>query len=154
MPVKLYHRIVVYGLSLALLILVLQILEIQLIIYSNAIELYIIVIAIFFTILGIWVAKKLTRPKVKTLFVEKNILLSTDEESTHHKLANALSKRELEVLRLIAQGLSNQEIADQLFVSLNTVKTHISSLFLKLDVKRRTQAIEYAKRYLIIPNSY
>ena len=56
-----------------------------------------------------------------------------------------LTPRELEVLQLIAQGLSNQEIADRLFLSLNTVKTHTSNVFSKLDVQRRTQAIQKAK---------
>jgi NarL family two-component system response regulator LiaR len=61
-----------------------------------------------------------------------------------------ISKRELEVLQLIADGLSNQEIASQLFVSLNTVKTHSSNLFYKMEVKSRTQAIDKAKRLKII----
>jgi NarL family two-component system response regulator LiaR len=66
-------------------------------------------------------------------------------------LQTGISKRELEVLTLMAQGLTNQEIADKLFVSLNTVKTHSSNLFLKLEVKRRTQAIERAKQLRLIP---
>jgi ATP/maltotriose-dependent transcriptional regulator MalT len=61
-----------------------------------------------------------------------------------------LSNREIEVLQLMAAGLSNQEIANQLYVSLNTVKTHSAKLFEKMDVKRRTQAIEKAKRLQII----
>ena len=62
-----------------------------------------------------------------------------------------ISQREMEVLQLVAAGATNQEIADQLFVSLNTIKTHTSRLFEKLDVQRRTQAIEKAKRLNIIP---
>jgi ATP/maltotriose-dependent transcriptional regulator MalT len=61
-----------------------------------------------------------------------------------------ISKREYEVLELMAQGLSNQEIAEKLFVSLNTVKTHTSNLFVKLDAKRRTQAIQKAKELGLI----
>jgi ATP/maltotriose-dependent transcriptional regulator MalT len=61
-----------------------------------------------------------------------------------------ISKRELEVLQLMANGLSNQEIASRLFVSLNTIKTHSSNLFQKLEVKRRTQAIETGKKIGII----
>jgi ATP/maltotriose-dependent transcriptional regulator MalT len=61
-----------------------------------------------------------------------------------------LSKRELEVLTLMAEGFSNQEIAERLFVSLSTVKTHNQNLFVKLDVKRRTQAIEKGKRLSLI----
>ncbi|MBO0799520.1 MAG: response regulator transcription factor, partial [Blastocatellia bacterium] len=62
-----------------------------------------------------------------------------------------ISKREYEVLELMAQGLSNQEIADKLFVSLNTVKTHSSNLFMKLDARRRTQAIHRAKELGLLP---
>ena len=62
-----------------------------------------------------------------------------------------LSKREIEVLQLMAEGNSNQEIAAHLFVSLATIKTHISNLFEKMEVKRRTQAIEKAKRLALIP---
>jgi NarL family two-component system response regulator LiaR len=62
-----------------------------------------------------------------------------------------LSKRELEVLQLMAEGLSNEEVAERLYVSLNTIKTHTSRVFEKLDVKRRTQAIEKAKRLRVIP---
>ena len=62
-----------------------------------------------------------------------------------------ISKREHEVLELMAKGLTNQEIADKLFVSLNTVKTHTANLFVKLDAKRRTQAIQRAKELQLIP---
>ncbi|MDZ7343234.1 MAG: response regulator transcription factor, partial [candidate division KSB1 bacterium] len=62
-----------------------------------------------------------------------------------------ISKREYEVLELIAQGLSNQEIAKKLFISLNTVKTHSSNLFLKLDARRRTEAIRRAKELRLLP---
>jgi ATP/maltotriose-dependent transcriptional regulator MalT len=94
------------------------------------------------------------KPKVQTIFVEKEIIVSgspafiLDEKELN---AAGLSKRELEVLQLMAEGLSNQEIASRLFVSLNTIKTHSSNLFGKLDVKRRTQAIEKAKRTGLIP---
>jgi ATP/maltotriose-dependent transcriptional regulator MalT len=62
-----------------------------------------------------------------------------------------ISKREHEVLELMAKGLSNQEIADNLFVSLNTIKTHSSNLFIKLQVGRRTQAVQKGKELGLIP---
>ncbi|MCB9231344.1 MAG: DNA-binding response regulator [Bacteroidia bacterium] len=62
-----------------------------------------------------------------------------------------LSERELDVLKLIAEGMSNQEISDKLFVSLNTVKTHTSNIYQKLDVKRRTQAVQKAKELGVLP---
>ena len=61
-----------------------------------------------------------------------------------------LSGREMEVLNEISHGLSNKEIADKLFVSESTVKTHVSNVLLKLDAKRRTQAIQIAKELHII----
>ena len=116
-------------------------------------DLYIGAIALIFTGLGIWLTLKLAKPKTQTIIVEKEIYLPAEKEFVVNiveleKLS--LSKRELEVLQLMAQGLSNQEIAEKLFVSLNTIKTHSSKIFEKLDVKRRTQAVEKAKRIAII----
>jgi ATP/maltotriose-dependent transcriptional regulator MalT len=62
-----------------------------------------------------------------------------------------ISKREHEVLELMANGFSNQEIADKLFVSVNTIKTHSANLFLKLEVRRRTQAVQKGKELMLIP---
>jgi NarL family two-component system response regulator LiaR len=76
----------------------------------------------------------------------------SDFSPNQHELTRLnLSRRELEVLELMAEGLSNQEISTRLFVSLNTIKTHSSNLFDKMEVKRRTQAVEMAKRLCIIP---
>ena len=61
-----------------------------------------------------------------------------------------LSNREYEVLQLLVKGYSNAEIAENLFLSLSTIKTHVSSLFIKMDVRSRTQAIEKAKRLKIM----
>lgn len=147
-------HIFLYGASLALLLFLLKWLELRFIIIDHAFEIYIGAIALIFTALGIWLALKLARPKVKTVIVEKEVHISRPPVFTLNsgeldKLG--LSSRELEVLQLMAEGLSNQEIASRLFVSLNTIKTHSSNLFIKMDVKRRTQAIEKAKRLSIIP---
>ena len=86
--------------------------------------------------------------------VEKEVYVSRNENfvlDTSLVSQLELSKRELEILVLLAQGHSNQEIAAKLFVSLSTVKTHIQNLFEKLDVKRRIQAVEKAKRLNLIP---
>jgi two-component system, NarL family, response regulator LiaR len=142
--------IILYGISLAILLFLLKWLELRFIIINHAFEIYAGIIAIIFTALGIWLAHKLTKPKIETQIVEKPVF--TDRfilnEAELDKLG--LSKRELEVLQLMSEGLSNQEIAEKLFVSLNTIKTHTSNLFEKLDVKRRTQAIEKAKRLSLI----
>ncbi|NII26593.1 DNA-binding response regulator [Pseudoflavitalea sp. X16] len=153
-PLIRHKHVIIYGVSLAALLFLLKWLELRFIIINHAFEVYAGAIAIIFTTLGIWLALKLTKPKVKTVVVEKEVYVSPAAGFTFSEAAfnkSGLSRRELEVLQLIAQGLSNQEIADRLFVSLNTVKTHSSNLFLKLDVKRRTQAIEKAKRLSLIP---
>lgn len=145
---------ILYGVSLALLLFLLKWLELRFIIMNHAFEIYIGLIAVIFTALGIWIALKLTRPKVKTIIIEKEVYLKdvpgfVINESEISKLG--LSKRELEVLQLMAEGLSNQEIALRLYVSLNTIKTHCKNLFEKMDVERRTQAIDKAKKLYIIP---
>lgn len=156
-----YKQFILYGLSLAALLFLLQWFEYRFIVVSYSFEIYIGFIAVLFTSLGIWLAIKLTRPKIKTIvetvIVEKEIYIEpqtmvvnpfvTNEEE---RLKLGLSNRELEVLNLMSEGLSNQEIADSLFVSLNTIKTHTSKLFEKMEVKRRTQAVEKAKRLNII----
>lgn len=151
-----YKHTIIYGLSLAALLFVLKWLELRFIIIDHALEIYIGAIAAIFTGLGIWLALKLAKPKVQTVVVEKQVYVPQNpagEFSLNETELNKLgiSRRELEVLQLIAEGLSNQEIAARLYVSLNTVKTHSSRIFEKLDVKRRTQAIEKAKRLSLIP---
>jgi NarL family two-component system response regulator LiaR len=143
---------ILYGVSLALLLLLLKWLEWQFVIINHAFEIYAGAIAVIFTALGIWLAIKLITPKVKTVIIEKQVFANTHFVLNQDELNRLhLSTRELEVLQLIADGLSNQEIAERLFVSLNTIKTHTSNLFLKLEVERRTQAIEKAKRLNLIP---
>lgn len=146
-------EIFIYGLSMALLLVLLKWLEAHFIIFNYRLDLFVGAMAILFTVLGIWLALKLVKPKVETLIIEKEIYidLSADKEINQKEIERlGLSKRELDVLNVMAKGLSNEEIAGKLFVSLNTVKTHSSSIYLKLDVKRRTQAIEKAKRLNII----
>ena len=109
-----------------------------------SLEFYLGVVALVFTAVGIWAGLRLTRPKTKVI-VQKDFTFNEEE---FNRLG--ISKRELEVLELMAQGLSNQEIADKLFVSLNTVKTHSANLFIKLDAKRRTQAVQRAKDLQLI----
>lgn len=144
----------IYSISLALLMFLLKWLELRLIIFKHSFEIYIGFIALIFTALGIWLALKLSKPKVETVVVEKEVFIKGDENFVLNKSLISrleLSKRELEILGLMAKGHSNQEIAATIFVSLSTVKTHIQHLFEKLDVKRRTQAIEKAKRLQLIP---
>lgn len=145
---------IIYGASLALLLFFLKWLELRFIIFDHSYEIYIGLIAILFTGLGIWLALKLSKPKIETVVIEKKVYVEKPEHFIQNTSLIAeleLSKREVEVLELLAQGYSNQEIALQLFVSLSTVKAHNQNLFGKLDVKRRTQAVEKARRLNLIP---
>jgi len=139
---------ILYGAGLALLLILLKWLEWRFIIFDHALEIYTGAIAVLFTGLGIWLAMKLARPKVITVTKPAEAGTIPPDPRTIAKLG--LSSRELEVLQLMAEGLSNQEIAARLFVSLNTIKTHSSRIFEKLDVRRRTQAVEKARRLKII----
>lgn len=152
-----YKSILLYAVSLVVILIALQVLQYKLLLVNHAYELYILCIAIVFTGLGIWLALKLMKPKteIKTMVVEKPVLVKEFSEAELKKIEKqiqqlGISNREMEVLQLMAQGLSNQEIADRIFLSLATVKTHSSNLFEKLDVKRRTQAIEKARQLYII----
>jgi len=145
---------IVYSISLAFLLFLLKWLELRFIIFDHSFEIYIGFIAIIFTALGIWLALKLSKPKIETVVIEKEVCVNRNENfilDTSLISQLELSKRELEILSLLAHGHSNQEIAAKLFVSLSTVKTHIQNLFEKLDVKRRIQAVEKAKRLNLIP---
>ncbi|OCX52539.1 helix-turn-helix transcriptional regulator [Mucilaginibacter sp. PPCGB 2223] len=150
-----YRQIILYGIALAVLLFLLKWIEYRFLILDYALETYMSILAVFFTVLGVWLAIKLTKPKVQTIVVEKQVYINGadgDFEVNQHEADRLnLSRRELEVLRLMAEGLSNQEISDRLFVSLNTIKTHSQKVFEKMEVKRRTQAIEMAKRLGIIP---
>lgn len=139
---------VYYGITLAGLLFLLRWLELRLLIFTHGFEVYAGAIAVIFTALGIWLAMKLTKPE--TIIVEKE---KPSEFSLNVAACEKLgiSKRELEVLQLMANGMSNGEIAAALFVSLNTIKTHGARLFEKLEVNRRTQAIEKGKRIGLIP---
>lgn len=141
------------GVSLALLLFVLRWLELRFLIMNHIIEIYIGAIALLFTGLGIWLAHKLTTPKVETRIIEREVYVTAGDEfmiNEPERIRLGISHRELEVLQLVAEGLSNQEIGDRLFVSLNTVKTHSSRIFEKLEVRNRTQAVERARRLGLI----
>lgn len=149
-----HKAIIIYSISLAFLLLLLKWLELRFIIFKHSFEIYAGMIAIIFTVLGIWLALKLSKPKIETVLVEKEVYVKRNENfvpNTSLISQLELSKRELEILELMAQGHSNEEIAAKLFVSISTVKTHNQNLFFKLDVKRRTQAIEKARRLDLIP---
>lgn len=154
-----YLATLLYSFSLACLLFLLKWLELRFLIFDHSFEIYIGLIALFFTALGIWLALKLSKPKTNTVVVEKQVYVTREETGSQRDFVPntslisqlEISKRELQILNLMAQGLSNEEIAAKIFVSVSTVKSHNQNLFVKLDVKRRTQAIEKAKRLSLIP---
>lgn len=150
---KNFRHILVYGLILAVLVFALKWLQWKFVLVDNAIDIYIGAIALFFTILGIWVASHIMNPKVETLIVEKEIIVQQPEVFTLNTAELQklnLNNREYEVLQLLAKGHSNADIAANLFLSVSTIKTHVSNLYFKMDVKSRTQAITKAKQLKII----
>lgn len=147
-----------YGLAGGLLIVVLRLVEYRFLVVEHSVEIYGGLIALVFASLGIWLGLKLTGKKEiiieRELIVEKEvpIFAATAFALNEERLRElAITKRELEILELIARGMSNREIADKLFVSENTVKTHSSRLFDKLSAKRRTQAVQIGKELGLIP---
>lgn len=140
-----WTTVVLYGLALAVLVVTLKYVEYRFLIRELSVEIYIGLVAVLFTALGIWMGSKLLQRK-KVVVIETPHAI--DPEAVRR---TGISVRELEVLELMAGGHSNQEIADKLFISLPTVKSHSSNLFMKLDVKRRTEAVHKAKSLRIIP---
>ena len=141
------HRtVIIYGLSMAALLGLLKLVEYRYFVRDIPLEFYIGAVAVMFTGIGIWAGLKLTRPKLVEVPVSGPF---AQDEAAMQKLG--ISKREFEVLELIAAGLSNQDIADRLFVSTSTVKTHVSNVLAKLEASRRTEAIAKAKEMRIIP---
>ncbi|HEY6231071.1 MAG TPA: response regulator transcription factor [Pyrinomonadaceae bacterium] len=143
-------HILIYGLCGGVLIVILKLIEYRFLVIEHSIEIYGGRIALLFAGLGIWLGLKLTKTKetviVKEVPAPKFFTLN---ETRVRELG--ITPRELQILDLIAKGLSNREIAEKLFVSENTVKTHSSRLFDKLSARRRTQAVQLGKELGLIP---
>jgi len=130
----------------------LRLIEYRFLIIGHSLEIYGGLIAVVFAGLGIWLGLKLTRKE--EVVVVREVQVPAQEKfvfNEQKQLELGITKRELEILSLIAGGLSNREIAEKLFVSENTVKTHSSRLFDKMSVKRRTQAVQMGKEVGLIP---
>lgn len=151
--IKEYKDIILYGLILALLIFVLKWLQWKFLVVDKTLDIYIGFIALFFTILGIWIATKLAKSHTEPIIIEKEVYV---QQATEFSINTAeleklnFSSREYEVLQLLARGHSNADIANSLFLSVSTIKTHVSNILFKMEVNNRTQATEKAKRLKII----
>ena len=141
-----WRTITIYGLAMAVLIGILKLVEYRYFVRDIPLEFYIGIVAVMFTGLGIWAGLRLTRPKI--VEIDTGGPFIRNEENLTRL---GISRREYEVLQLVAEGLSNQDIANKLFISHSTVKTHVSNVLGKLDASRRTEAIARAKEMRIIP---
>ena len=146
------RHVLIYGLIGGILSAALKWTEYRFLVVEHSIEIYGGLIAATFAVLGIWLGLKLTGRRqtivVKEIPVPAGGPFVLDERKREHL---HITRRELEILELIAQGLSNREIAEKLFVSENTVKTHSSRVFDKLGARRRTQAVQLGKEFGLLP---
>ena len=144
-------HILIYGLCGGLLIVILKLIEYRFLVVEHSVEIYGGLVAAVFAALGIWLGLKLTRQKDTVVIKEVPIAAPPFAVNESRCRELGITRREREILELIAAGLSNREIAARLFVSENTVKTHSSRLFDKLSAKRRTQAVQIGKDFGLIP---
>ncbi|MDQ3845024.1 MAG: response regulator transcription factor [Bacteroidota bacterium] len=142
------HTIIAFGLLVFSVLLLFQIARFSRFQSGWSTELWIAAFSIIFLFIGIFLSKKLQKEKI----VEKKVFVHKEEFTVNKEKLEQLniSKREYEVLQLICKGMSNQQIAEALFVSENTVKKHVSNLFLKLNVERRTEAIRKARELSLV----
>lgn len=144
--------IVLYGVCGGALIVVLKVMEYHFLVVEHSVEIYGALVAALFAGLGIWLGQTLTRKKPAVIIKEVPVPVTGPFAVDDTRVRELdITPRELEILGLIATGLSNREIAGRLFVSENTVKTHSSRLFDKLGAKRRTQAVQLGKTARLIP---
>ena len=146
------RHVLVYGLIGGVLIAVLKWSEYRFLVIEHSIEIYGGLIAAIFAVLGMWLGLKLTRRRERIVVKELPVAVGKPfvvDESKREDLG--ITPRELEILELIAQGMSNREIAERLYVSENTVKTHSSRVFDKLGARRRTQAVQMGKEFRLLP---
>ncbi len=149
-PGQAFREIALFGVCGGILIAVLRLAEYRFLVLRHSVEIYGAIVAAVFAGLGIWLGGTITRkePEVVVREVRVDGPFVLDENRVREL---QLTPRELEILGLIAQGLSNKEIAERVFVSENTVKTHASRVFDKLGARRRTEAVQLGKSWRLIP---
>lgn len=145
-------HVLLYGLLCGVVIAVLRLIEYRWLVVDHSIEIYGGLVAAIFAAVGIWLGRRLTRP-TETVVVREVVLPAPSSFVRDQSKVESLgiTPRELEVLELIAEGLSNKEIAARVFVSENTIKTHSSRVFDKLGAQRRTQAVQLGRELRLIP---
>jgi len=144
--------VLLYGILGGVLIAALKLIEYRFLVLEHSLEIYGGIVAVIFAGLGIWLGLKLTRVRTTVVVKEVPVPVGGPFARNQARLQDlGITPRELEILEAMAAGLSNREIAERLFVSENTVKTHAARLFDKLSAKRRTQAVQLAKEAGLIP---
>ncbi len=145
------RHVLIYGLIGGILITTLKWTEYRFLVIEHSFEIYGGLIAATFAILGIWLGINLTGRQQTVVVKEVPALVGPFIPDEKRRETLCITRRELEVLELIAQGMSNREIGEKLYVSENTVKTHSSRVFDKLGARRRTQAVQLGKQFGLIP---
>jgi len=148
--ILLNKKILFSALSLAGLLIIIKIIESSFFQYKFNFDVYLGIIAVLFLIVGVYFGNKFGKKGKNDAALYNNVNGNVSNYSINTSIETDLSSRELEVLLSISHGLSNKEIADKLFVSLNTIKTHTANIYSKLGVKSRTQAISRAKSLNLI----
>jgi len=143
-----WRNILLYGLCGGVVITLLKLTEYRFLVVEHSLEIYGGLVAAIFSALGIWLGLTLTRKKAQAVSEPAPSNFKLDQQQMTQL---GITPRELEILGLIAAGLSNREIAERLFLSESTVKTHSSRVFDKLGAKRRTQAVQLGKQARLIP---
>ncbi len=145
-------HVLLYGLVGGVLIAGLKFIEYRWLVVEHSVEIYGGLVAAVFAAVGIWLGLRITRRRETVVVREVMVAMPAEFVRDQTKLESlGITPRELEILELIAQGLSNKEIAARVFVSENTVKTHSSRVFEKLGARRRTQAVQLGKEFRLIP---
>lgn len=145
------RHVLIFGLVGGLLIATLQYTQYRFVVIEHSVEIYGALVAILFATFGIWLGLRITRRRETIVVREVRVSASAFAPDTVRQQSLGITARELEILTLIARGLSNREIATELFVSENTVKTHCSRAFDKLGAARRTQAVQRGKELGLLP---
>ncbi len=145
-------HILLFGILGGILIAGLRLIEYRWLVVERSVEIYGGLVAALFAGVGIWLGRRLTRRATTVVVREVEVPAPATFVRDDARVESlGITPRELEILELIAEGLSNREIAERAFVSENTVKTHSSRVFDKLGARRRTQAVQVAKSLRLIP---